>query len=77
MGYKTSKIETCVCCGEEIPEGRQVCPTCEQGNRKKVLPTEEKNCDFEVEIVKAIAKECYGVELKYEPKTAKRQGNER
>ena len=22
--------ETCVCCGEEIPEGRQVCRACEQ-----------------------------------------------
>lgn len=21
--------ETCVCCGSEIPEGRQVCPICE------------------------------------------------
>lgn len=21
--------ETCVCCGREIPEGRQVCPICE------------------------------------------------
>lgn len=20
----------CVCCGEEIPEGRQVCPRCEK-----------------------------------------------
>lgn len=22
--------EYCVCCGAEIPEGRQVCPSCEQ-----------------------------------------------
>ena len=22
--------DRCVCCGEIIPEGRQVCPTCEQ-----------------------------------------------
>lgn len=22
---------TCVCCGEIIPEGRQVCPKCEKG----------------------------------------------
>ena len=22
-------IERCVCCGAEIPEGRQVCPSCE------------------------------------------------
>ncbi len=25
----------CVCCGEIIPEGRQVCPTCEMGKRNK------------------------------------------
>lgn len=23
--------EICVCCGAEIPEGRQVCPSCENG----------------------------------------------
>lgn len=23
--------ETCVCCGDIIPEGRQVCPACEIG----------------------------------------------
>ncbi len=22
-------METCICCGEPIPEGRQVCPKCE------------------------------------------------
>ena len=27
--------ETCVCCGEEIPEGRQVCPACENGEVKE------------------------------------------
>lgn len=26
--------ETCVCCGAEIPEGRQVCPACENGEGK-------------------------------------------
>ena len=26
--------ETCVCCGAEIPEGRQVCPACENGEDK-------------------------------------------
>ena len=25
----------CVCCGRIIPEGRQVCPICEQKARKK------------------------------------------
>ena len=26
-----TKTETCVSCGEIIPEGRQVCPNCEKG----------------------------------------------
>lgn len=26
-------IETCVCCGREIPEGRQVCAMCEQDSQ--------------------------------------------
>lgn len=25
-----SGVNTCVCCGEIIPEGRQVCPKCEK-----------------------------------------------
>ena len=24
------KENTCVCCGEQVPEGRMVCPTCER-----------------------------------------------
>lgn len=28
--------ERCICCGEIIPEGRQVCPNCEkEGERKE------------------------------------------
>ena len=23
-------METCICCGEPIPEGRQICPDCER-----------------------------------------------
>lgn len=34
-GFSTERSlhreETCVCCGEPIPEGRQVCPGCEHG----------------------------------------------
>jgi len=30
-----SKPETCVCCGEVIPEGRQVCPDCEWKARQR------------------------------------------
>lgn len=25
-------VDCCVCCGEPVPEGRQVCMTCEQPN---------------------------------------------
>lgn len=28
--HHNANTETCVCCGAEIPEGRQVCPACEQ-----------------------------------------------
>lgn len=28
-------MNTCVCCGEPIPEGRQVCPTCEDAYQIK------------------------------------------
>lgn len=31
---RVNMTERCVCCGEEIPEGRQVCPSCESGNIK-------------------------------------------
>ena len=31
---KFQNTETCVCCGTEIPEGRQVCPACENGEDK-------------------------------------------
>ncbi len=29
-----SASDTCVCCGEYVPEGRQVCPACEAGKNK-------------------------------------------
>ena len=29
-----SDADRCVCCGEIIPEGRQVCPQCEDGVEK-------------------------------------------
>lgn len=30
--------EKCVCCGAEIPEGRQVCPSCERAFKRWVFP---------------------------------------
>lgn len=33
---------TCVCCGVDIPEGRQVCPSCENGERRtRFTPVDE------------------------------------
>jgi len=32
--------EYCVCCGEEIPEGRQVCPQCEKEAKRWRIPKE-------------------------------------
>lgn len=33
--------DRCICCGEIIPEGRMVCPNCEEGvtnqNKKRIL----------------------------------------
>ena len=35
--------ERCVCCGDIIPEGQQVCPSCKKGERKMA---ELKPCPF-------------------------------
>ena len=32
----------CVCCGEMIPEGIQVCPKCEDKTDKEVMPDGKK-----------------------------------
>ena len=37
-----SDADRCVCCGEIIPEGRQVCPQCE-GGVEKAKKEEAKN----------------------------------
>lgn len=37
-----SNANTCVCCGEVIPEGRQVCPNCE--NEAVSKKREDKIC---------------------------------
>lgn len=31
--HHNANTETCVCCGAEIPEGRQVCPACEREDK--------------------------------------------
>lgn len=47
--------ERCICCGEIIPEGRQVCPSCESGRK---IANESENCcaslDYEKEYDKAM-----------------------
>ena len=37
--------ERCICCGEIIPEGRQVCPNCEKGQPLKRKDEEEHDSD--------------------------------
>lgn len=37
---------TCVCCGKEVPEGRQVCPGCENGIEIIVKGTPPSNNRF-------------------------------
>lgn len=37
----------CICCGEVIPEGRQVCPTCENDPRRTI--ENERKCKDETE----------------------------
>lgn len=32
-------VERCVCCGEIIPEGRQVCPSCEEKENRLIDPS--------------------------------------
>ena len=29
-----ARADRCVCCGEIVPEGRMVCPSCERGTEK-------------------------------------------
>lgn len=29
-----ARADRCVCCGEIVPEGRMVCPSCERGKKK-------------------------------------------
>lgn len=36
--------ERCVCCGKEIPEGRQVCPTCESKAKNGCIPLDKNGC---------------------------------
>ena len=36
----------CLFCGEEIPEGRQICPNCEQNISAKVFNNQLKPCPF-------------------------------
>lgn len=43
---------TCVCCGETIPEGRQICPTCSDNPNKNL-----KRSNFEVMSNKVMTKD--------------------
>ena len=37
---KAFKDDICVCCGEYVPEGRQVCHTCEKDTKNKLKVSE-------------------------------------
>lgn len=39
---------TCVCCGEIIPEGAQVCPICSEGDTFRVAMARPVSADFKV-----------------------------
>ena len=36
----------CVCCGKQIPEGRQVCEECEWNSVKRVVLPEDRTDNF-------------------------------
>ena len=53
-------MNSCVCCGEIIPEGRQVCPNCEAGikvERVMTLQDLEPLSRIETKIVSRLATE--------------------
>ena len=67
-------VENCVSCGDIIPEGRQVCPNCEDieyRTAKKILEKVYSFTDYnEVGtryLIRQLAME-YGVELKGQPR---------
>ena len=37
-------VETCVCCGEIIPEGRQMCPSCENDTKLMEVDYGRSDC---------------------------------
>lgn len=45
---------TCVCCGKEIPEGRQVCKACEEGFIAQNQETLRKLADIAAQIGEAL-----------------------
>ena len=45
---------TCVCCGKEIPEGRQVCKACEEGFIAQNQETLRKLADIAAKIGEAL-----------------------
>jgi predicted amidophosphoribosyltransferase len=50
----------CVCCGNEIPEGRQVCVICGyKVNKKKTNITKCKYCGAQTPNATRICKNCY------------------
>ena len=52
---------TCVCCGEIIPEGAQVCPICSEGDTfRAVMARPVQRADFKIrDEVEQAFRECY------------------
>ena len=54
---------TCVCCGEIIPEGRQTCPSCEfKSNSNERIKDTEMKCAFDRTTLctALVEKKCHG-----------------
>ena len=52
--------DRCICCGEIVPEGRQVCPSCEARiNRAEPRRNTCKYCGIRVSKYITVCTECY------------------
>lgn len=47
MVMSDSEVNTCVCCGEIIPEGTWVCPKCSEGDYFKAVMARPVNTESE------------------------------
>lgn len=70
---------TCICCGVEIPEGRQICPACEKVDHPAHYNTGKYEC---IEVMrdtfgdKAVKDFCICNAFKYIWRSEKKNGSE-